>query len=88
MHGMSTATDDLQHAMRSLEAAAYDLATGRTEPLHVLRLLDAVYAAPLRGGTALLTVLRTTAPRLAFSTAARKQFFHAARALVTLHRPL
>jgi hypothetical protein len=68
-------------ALHDLEVAAYRLASGRgpqPDPIALVRALD--------GRGPLLRILRDTAPRIFESEAARRQFFHAARALVALHR--
>ena len=52
----------------------------------VLGLLREMVALPIRSGMSLLAVLVATAPRVDESPAARRKFFHAARAFVSLHR--
>lgn len=81
---MATAPD-LCTALRSLEAAAYDLATGRAR-LDIASVVGLIASLPINGGAPMLAVLRATAPRVEHCAVARRQFFHAARALVSLHR--
>lgn len=76
---------DLGNALHSLEVAAYDLATGRAR-LDVARIVGLIASLPINGGAPMVAVLRATAPRVETCAVARRQFFHAARALVSLHR--
>jgi hypothetical protein len=81
----AAATTPLGNALYSLEVAAYDLATGRAR-LDLGSVVNLVASLPINGGAPMLAVLRATAPRVEQSAVARRQFFHAARALVSLHR--
>ena len=83
MAAMVTHPDALIH---ELESAAYELATGRPHHRDLGALLREMVSLPLRSGMSLLAVLVATAPRVDESPAARRQFFHAARAFVSLHR--
>lgn len=74
----------LSSALCDLEIGAYNLAKG--QPIDASLLVSAIDTRLLLGGASLLIVLRDTATRVAVSSSARRQFFHAARALVTLHR--
>ena len=82
---MASSANILGKLFRDLEVAAYNLATGR-ESDDIEELVGVIGSVRLRGGAPLVGVLRDTAPRLSESPAARRQFFHAARALVSLHR--
>jgi hypothetical protein len=85
---MATAlpSTSLGSVLHELEVAAYDLATGRASQRDVAAIVGTVLELPVLGGASLLSVLRSTAPRLDESILARRQFFHAARAFVSLHR--
>lgn len=78
--------DTHNRALRELEEFAHDLAAGRaprssdiTGTLSLLRL------GTTRGNW-LLRIMHETSSRVADSASARRQFFHAARAFVSLRR--
>jgi hypothetical protein len=71
-------------SLADLEVVAYDIARGR--PHDAPRVIASLDARSLQGGAPLLTILRRTVGRVASCPTARRQFFHAARALVALHR--
>lgn len=81
-----TSTSSLGTLLHDLEAVAYQLVAGRARQHDAAALVGAVVRQQVRGGSSLLHVLETTAPRLDDCAVARKKFFHATRALVTLHR--
>jgi hypothetical protein len=81
---LTRANRSLSSVLCDLEAAAYDVAKGQS--VDAPALVSAIDTRALRGGAPLLTVLRATAPRVSLSPTARRQFFHAARALIALHR--
>jgi hypothetical protein len=83
---MASSANVLLSLFRDLEAVAYNLAKGRALGDDVESLVSVIGSVRLRGGAPLVGILRDTAPRLSESSTARRQFFHAARALVTLHR--
>lgn len=70
--------------LRRLEEFAYDLAAGRARGDFVPT-LTALRVGDARGNW-LLRILHETSSRLTESAAARRQFFHATRALLTLRR--
>jgi len=73
-------------ALEVLEQYAYDLAAGRTTALANLAEIIASLRIGSTRGIWLLPILHKTAPQVAESAAARRQFFHATRAFVSLRR--
>jgi len=78
--------DGLAAMLHELECAAYELATGRPHRRDLGALIREMVSLPMRDGMKLLAILLATAPRVDESPAARRQFFHAARAFVSLYR--
>lgn len=71
--------------LHDLEVAAYRVASGR-EGRDIAELVREVVRFPIGRGAPLVAILGSTAPHVEESESARRQFFHAARALVSLHR--
>lgn len=80
------APGELALLLHDLECAAYELATGRPTKHDIPNLVSQVTAAKVGNGSSLVAILRNTAPLLDESESARRQFFHAARALLSLYR--
>jgi len=77
---------DPQHkALRDLELYAYELAAGRAPERDITDLVAALRLGSTKG-IWLLRILNETAARVAESASARRQFFHATRAFVSLRR--
>lgn len=73
-------------ALRQLERFARDLAFGRASHVDLPAILATLgFDAPPRSRP-LLEALRTSAPAAPADEHARRKFFHAARAVVSLHR--
>ena len=74
-------------ALRELEAYAHDLAAGRVPRANIASALDRLNVSS-PGGSSLIRILQATSQHVAESRTARRQFFHAARALVAMRRDL
>jgi hypothetical protein len=78
--------DEHAQALRDLEEFAHDLAAGRApRSSDITPTLRALRLGSTRGNW-LLRIMSETSARLTDSEAARRQFFHAARAFIFLRR--
>lgn len=77
--------DPQQKALRDLELYAYELAAGRAPERDISGLVAALRLGSPKG-VWLLRILNETATRVMDSASARRQFFHATRAFVSLRR--